>query len=188
MVQQQTAHDLIDVVVQDHRAVDRAFADYENGGLSEPQRRELVDHTITEPVRHSVAEEQHLYPAARRVLADGDEIVDHEVQEHAEAEVVMKRLESTATTDPEFDRLTRQLIGDVRHHVQDEEQDLLPRLREACSADERRELGEKILRAKEAAPTRPHPAAPDRPPANKILAPGAGMVDRLRDALSVRSR
>ncbi|RST04975.1 hemerythrin domain-containing protein, partial [Streptomyces sp. WAC05374] len=34
----------------------------------------------------------------------------------------------------------------------------------------------------------PHPAAPARPPANKLLAPGAGMVDRLRDMLTGRGR
>jgi hypothetical protein len=42
--------------------------------------------------------------------------------------------------------------------------------------------------AKKMAPTRPHPAAPDTPPANKLLAPGAGLVDRLRDALTGRGK
>jgi hypothetical protein len=37
------------------------------------------------------------------------------------------------------------------------------------------------------APTRPHPSAPDHPPFNKLLAPGAGLVDRVRDTLSGRS-
>ncbi|PNG20684.1 hemerythrin, partial [Streptomyces cahuitamycinicus] len=35
---------------------------------------------------------------------------------------------------------------------------------------------------------RPHPSAPDTPPANKLLAPGTGMVDRLRDMLSGRGK
>ncbi|MQA02628.1 MAG: hypothetical protein GEV07_07875 [Streptosporangiales bacterium] len=34
------------------------------------------------------------------------------------------------------------------------------------------------------APTRPHPSAPDSPPANKLLAPPTGLVDRVRDALT----
>src|SRR3954467_8832763 len=40
--------------------------------------------------------------------------------------------------------------------------------------------------AKKTAPTRPHPSAPDKPPANKLLAPGGGLVDRVRHALSGR--
>lgn len=40
--------------------------------------------------------------------------------------------------------------------------------------------------AKKPAPTRPHPAAPDKPPANKLLGPGAGLVDRARDMLTGR--
>ena len=89
--------------------------------------------------------------------------------------------------------MTGKLIDAIRHHVEDEEKDLLPKLRDACDAcdacdaAELRELGEKFEHAKKMAPTRPHPAAPDRPPANKILGPGVGLIDRMRDALSGRN-
>ena len=43
-----------------------------------------------------------------------------------------------------------------------------------------------IESGKDRAPTRPHPSAPDRPPLNKLLAPGAGPVDRIRDHRSGR--
>ena len=99
----------------------------------------------------------------------------------------MKQLEDLEPTDPQFDQLLRQLIEDVRHHVQDEENDLLPKLQSACSDQELRDLGEKVLRAKKMAPTRPHPGAPDKPPANLILGPGAGLIDKIRDGLGGRS-
>ncbi len=179
-------NDLIDVIIQDHRNVESAFRDYENGGLSQEQLRDLAAYIIIELVRHSAAEEQYVYPAAREVLPDGDDIADHEIQEHAEAERVMKELEGVHPGDPAFDRLTRQLIDDIRHHVGDEEQDLLPRLKNNCTPEQLQDLGTKFLLAKDSAPTRPHPSAPDRPPANLILDPGVGMVDRLRDALAGR--
>lgn len=180
--------DLVDVLVKDHRAVESAFEEYERGGLSEQERQGLVDHIITELVRHSVAEEQYLYPTARKSLPDGDSVADREIREHAEAEEVMKQLEGMEPSDAEYDGLVRKLIEDIRHHVDDEERDLFPRLRGSCSAEQLRELGSKITKAKEWAPTRPHPSAPDKPPANMILDPGAGMVDRLRDTLSGRDR
>ncbi|GAB2970067.1 hemerythrin domain-containing protein [Amycolatopsis acidiphila] len=176
--------DLIAVITKDHREVEQMFTELESGRGTPEHRRDLADHVITELVRHSVAEEQFMYPAARRHLDDGDELADHEIEEHAEAEQVMKQLEGVPATDPEFDRLLGELMRDIRHHIKDEEEDLLPKLQQACSPEELRDLGEKVTRAKKIAPTRPHPGAPDRPPANLILDPGAGLIDRLRDALS----
>ncbi len=184
--QAQRDDDLISVLIRDHRAVEGAFQEYEDESLSYPQRRDLIDHVVAELVRHSVAEEQYLYPAAREVLPEGDELADHEIREHAEAEKVMKRIERLDPEKPDFDHAARQLIADIRHHVSDEENDLLPRLQQACTANQLQDLGNKILMAKKSAPTRPHPGAPDTPPANLILDPGVGMVDRLRDALSGR--
>lgn len=182
-----TAHqqDIIDDIITDHREVEAVFAELEKGAGG--NKRDLVEHVIAELVRHSVAEEQYLYPVARRVLPDGDKIADHELEEHAEAERVMKSLDKTDVGDSKFDELTRKLIDSIRHHVEDEEKDLLPKLPDACESAELRKLGEKFENAKKLAPTRPHPSAPDRPPANKILGPGVGLIDRMRDALSGRN-
>jgi len=182
-----TGQDLISVIVTDHREVEAIFTELESREGSPEHRRDLVDHVIAELVRHSVAEEQYMYPAAREALPDGDEIADHELEEHAEAEKVMKELDGLDPTDPKFEDVLTKLMEDIRHHVQEEETDLLPRLQEACSADQLRELGEKVQKAKAIAPTRPHPSAPDKPPANKILGPGTALVDRMRDALTGRS-
>lgn len=179
--------DLISAIVADHREVQAAFEELQSGTGDPQRRRDIADYVITELVRHSVAEEQYLYPVARKVLRDGDEIVDHDLEEHAEVEQVLKQLEGLDATSPEFEELVEKLVSDVNHHLQEEEQDLLPRVREACDHDELVKLGEKFERAKAMAPTRPHPSAPDKPPANKILAPGVGLIDRLRDALSNRS-
>jgi hemerythrin superfamily protein len=179
--------DLIEAIITDHREVEGVFTEIESS--ADPRsRRELVEHVIVELVRHSVAEEQYLYPTARKALPNGDELADHELEEHAEAEEVMKAIEKTDATDPKFDELVGKLMEDIRHHLQDEEKDLLPKLREACDAAELRDLGQKFEHAKKMAPTRPHPSAPDRPPANKILGPGVGLIDRMRDALTGRDR
>ena len=180
-------NNLIDVIIADHREVEKVFAELESGQGDPQHRRDLADHVIAELVRHSVAEEQYMYPAARTVLPDGDSIADHELEEHTQAERVMKALDGMDAEDPRFDELLSELIADIRHHVKDEETDLLPRLAESCSEEQLNELGEQVLKAKEKAPTHPHPAAPDTPPANKILDAGAGVVDRMRDRLTGRA-
>jgi hypothetical protein len=77
----------------------------------------------------------------------------------------------------------RVLIESVRRHVVEEERDLLPAMKRALSPEELRTLADALARAKGSAPTRPHPTAPDEPPASTIANAGAAAYDRSRDAL-----
>ncbi|MDA4889931.1 hemerythrin domain-containing protein [Streptomyces sp. MS2A] len=172
----------------DHREVEELFGKIEALPPGDGQRKKYADQAVIELVRHSVAEEAYLYPAVREFLSDGDTIADKEIEDHAEAERTMKALEGVDASDAEFDRLIGELMAEIRSHVRDEEDNLFPRLRSAATEDQLVKLGEKVRQAKKTAPTRPHPSAPDKPPANKLLAPGTGMVDRVRDALSGRGK
>jgi hemerythrin superfamily protein len=180
--------DLIDVLVHDHHEIESMFVELESGRADPARVRELTDRVIVELVRHSVAEEQYLYPAARKALPGGDALADREIEEHAAAEETMKQLDGMDPTDPAFDGLVAQLITDVRGHIAEEETELFPRLRAAYRPSDLEELGGKVTRAKKMAPTHPHPDTPDTPPMNKLGAPVLGLVDRVRDALGARSR
>jgi hypothetical protein len=48
-------------------------------------------------------------------------------------------------------------------------------------------LRDKVDTAKKLAPTRPHPGTPHSALFHKIVGPGVGLVDRLRDKLTNRS-
>jgi hypothetical protein len=178
-------HDLVDKIITDHREVDAVFKEIESNATPST-RRVLVEHVIAELVRHSVGEEEYLYPVVRRVLPTGDEVANRKLKEHTDAEWIMKRLEGSHTDDAQFDELIAKLIVHVRRHFEDEERDVLPGLRAACSEADLLRLGEKFEHSRRLAPTRPHPSAPNRAPLNKILAPGEGLIDRLRDALTHR--
>jgi hemerythrin-like domain-containing protein len=182
---QAKTQDLIEVLLTDHNEFRSLFDELER--TTDPQRRRhLTDVVIAEVTRHAVAEEMFLYPAARREVPGGDEIVEHEIGEHAEGERIMKDLEDLRPTDPEFDGKLAAMIHSVRHHLDDEETKLFPKMRQHCTPEELRELGRKILLGKRIAPTRPHPDAPDRPPLNLLVAPGVGLVDRVRDLIARR--
>ncbi|WP_268221222.1 hemerythrin domain-containing protein [Streptomyces sp. EMB24] len=180
--------DVIAELVTDHQEVEELFGKIEALPAGDAQRKKYADQAVMELVRHSIAEEAYLYPAVRDFLPDGDSVADKEIEDHAEAERTMKDLEAVDADDPEFDRLVGALMTEIRSHVRDEEDNLFPRLRAAASEDELTKLGDKVRQAKKTAPTRPHPSAPDTPPANKLLAPGTGMVDRVRDALTGRGK
>ncbi|MFF9868878.1 hemerythrin domain-containing protein [Streptomyces sp. NPDC013953] len=179
---------VIQELTADHREVEELFARIEALPAGDERRRDLADELTMELIRHAVAEEEYLYPTVRRYVDGGDDLADKEIADHSEVERMLKELEGCDPGDGRFDTLITRLRTAVGAHVADEENRLFGLLVECCSAGALDELGEKVRSAKRTAPTRPHPSAPDTPPANKLLAPGTGMVDRLRDMLSGRGR
>ena len=151
------------------------------------QRRDLADTVISELVRHSVAEEMYVYPAMRKHLPDGDAAVEHDTTEHKELESTMKQLEAVDASDPQFTELLRQLETILADHIADEERDQFPQLRARIPREELVQMAGKVEAAKKVAPTRPHPGAPNNQVFHKVVGPGVGLVDRLRDKLSGRT-
>ncbi|MGW2254802.1 hemerythrin domain-containing protein [Kitasatospora sp. NPDC001660] len=179
---------VIDELMADHREVEEMFARIQAMTGGDQQLRDAVDEITIELVRHSVAEEQYLYPAVREHIEGGDRLADKETADHGRIENLLKQLENTRTDDPHMNPLLQQLMDEVAAHVQDEENNLFPMLRHACTPQQLDDLGDKIRRAKSMAPTRPHPSAPASPAASKLLAPGVGLVDRARDFVTGRGK
>ncbi|KDN80732.1 hemerythrin domain-containing protein [Kitasatospora cheerisanensis] len=169
----------------DHREIEALFARIRSAATG-TERKELLDEVTVELVRHSVAEEAHLYPAVRDRVPAGEVLADKEVEDHARVERLLKAIESTAAEDPALPGLAATLIEEVTSHIQEEERELFLALQAACDDEELDRLGDRIRRAKATAPTRPHPGAPSSPAARRVLAPGVGLVDRVRDHLTGR--
>jgi len=177
--------DVVDVLTTDHHEVLDLLQQIKV--TTDPvERRDLADTVISELVRHSVAEEMYVYPAMRKHLPDGDEAVEHDTKEHKELEQTMKKLESADADTPEFREILDQLETVLRDHVDDEESEQFPQLRAQVPRDELVEMAGKVEAAKKIAPTRPHPLAPNNQVFHKLVGPGVGLVDRLRDHLTNR--
>jgi hemerythrin superfamily protein len=186
MTSSQSNGDVVDVLTSDHRDVTALIA--EIWTVRDPMvRRDLTDTAISELVRHAVAEEMYVYPAMSKYLPDGDKAVEHDVEEHKELEETMKRLEDVDVSSPEFDEALRNLETILADHVQDEESEQFPELRRRIPREELVELAGKVETAKKLAPTRPHPGAPNNELFHKLVGPGVGLVDRLRDKLTGRA-
>jgi len=177
--------DVVDVLTSDHREVLDLLGQIKLTTDTE-RRRDLADTVISELMRHAVAEEMYVYPAMRKHLPDGDEAVKHDVGEHKELERTMKKLEAVPADSPDFSEVLGQLETILRDHVQDEETEQFPGLRAQIPRDELVEIAHKVEAAKKLAPTRPHPLAPNNQVFHKLVGPGVGLVDRLRDRLTHR--
>jgi hemerythrin superfamily protein len=181
----QIGRDVIDVLTTDHRDVTALIAEIRT--VQDPMiRRDLTDTAISELVRHAVAEEMYVYPAMRKYLADGEKAVEHDIEEHQQLERAMKRLESADVSEPAFDTALGELETILADHVRDEEAEQFPQLRIQVPHGELTELADKVEAAKKLAPTRPHPGAPNSELFHKLVGPGVGLVDRLRDKLTGR--
>ncbi|HET9650469.1 MAG TPA: hemerythrin domain-containing protein [Microlunatus sp.] len=185
MAHTQDQLDVVDILTVDHQEVLDLLQEIKFA-TGDQQRRDLADLVISELVRHSVAEEMYVYPAMRKHLPDGDAAVKHDVEEHKELEATMKELEGVPAGDPRFRVLLDQLEEILRDHVHDEEDEQFPLLRRTIERSELVEIGEKVRLAKQVAPTRPHPSAPNNELFHKLVGPGVGLVDRLRDRLTDR--
>lgn len=165
---------------QDHQAVASLFERFEKAGPNaHVEKRKVADKVIEHLSTHAAIEEQLFYPAVRAKLQDETPTVLEALEEHHAAKLVLSELEKLPSTAERFDAKFTVLIESVRHHVKEEEDELFPKVREAFTVQELEELGEAMAKAKQTAPTRPHPFQPDEPPANVLLGMPVAVLDRL---------
>ncbi|GAA4512180.1 hemerythrin domain-containing protein [Actinoallomurus oryzae] len=182
-----TMMDAIELLEHDHRMVEQLFRDYRSAA-SDEQRRGVVEILIRELSKHAALEELTVYPLVRRLLPEMADEVDDHLDEHMEVKNLLAALDRLSAGDDRESELVARLRREVEHHVHDEETKLLPALRDAADQAELDALGRRLRQAKSAAPTRPHPGAPNRPPALALAAPIAAFYDRIRDRLGGRPR
>ncbi len=185
MSEHQQDVDVVDVLTSDHGEMTELIGQIWLAENPE-HKRDLADTVISEIVRHAVAEEMYVYPAMREHLPNGDEAAEHDIEEHKQIERTMKNLEGVAAGDPRFEELVRELEDLLAHHISGEETEQFPQLRANIPREELVKLASQVETAKKVAPTRPHPAAPNAALFHKLVGPGVGLVDRLRDKLAGR--
>ncbi|HET9594580.1 MAG TPA: hemerythrin domain-containing protein [Anaeromyxobacteraceae bacterium] len=177
--------DAIQLVKKDHRTVEGLFKAFERAARAEKaaEMRRLVREMTRELSVHAVIEEAILYPSLRRAAESAEDQVLEALEEHHLVKLTLAELEGMTRGDERYEAKVSVLVENVRHHVKEEEQELLPRLRKAFSPKDLRDLGDLMAQAKRAAPTRPHPSAPDTPPGNLVAGALAAILDRGRDML-----
>ena len=164
---------------QDHNNVDELFNRFEQlEDTDTTEKRAVVDKIIEHLSIHAAIEEQVFYPAVQDASAEAEDTLLEALEEHHVAKLTLNELEKMAPDDRRFDAKVRVLIESVRHHVQEEEDELFPKVREAMTNEQLNDLGELLEKTKETAPTRPHPFMPDVPPMNQLLGVPMALVDR----------
>ncbi len=146
---------VIDMLTEDHKVVDALMTSYDG---ADGERRDRLVHGIIESLtKHTRIEEQILYPFIRAEVPDGDELVDEAEQEHQEAKDEIAKLSDLSPDDPAFDEAFQTLRDGVRHHVEEEETEVFPKLTEATDEATLVELGARLAQAKALSTRAPRP-------------------------------
>jgi hemerythrin superfamily protein len=132
---------------------------------------------------HAFAEEAVLFPAARRVLPEGDPLTLHIETSHQEVDELAVRIDRSSERDPGHDELLERTFTVLDEDVRTEEDELLPRLQELLSPRELRVLGWQWELVRRISPTRGHPVVSRRPPGQTLSALPLTVLDRSRDNL-----
>jgi hemerythrin superfamily protein len=182
--------DAITTLRDDHKRVEKLFKEFEklekNDG-SATQKKRIVDEIVRELSVHAAIEEQHFYPAVKSQVEEAEDTVLEGLEEHHVVKWTLSELDGMKGDEERFDAKVTVLIESVRHHVEEEEGEMFPKVREAIGRKELQELGQVMDKARASVPAKPQPKAPDEPPANLIGrtkdAPEAksGFLGRLRE-------
>ena len=175
--------DAIAVLKADHRKVTELFDRFGKLGERAHTTRERTLARLSEELSvHAGIEENVFYPAVRARFAERNEsMVLEALEEHHVVKVLLRELESM---DPRSERYVAKvtvLREIVDHHVEEEESELFKRVRDAFSRSELRDLGAELEAARSTAPTRPHPSAPDEPPASTVATVLTAPLDAAAD-------
>lgn len=174
--------DAITLLKADHRTVEDLFRRFEQASAGATNaRRDLVARMVRELSVHAEIEETVFYPAVRRAARDLEPVVLAALEEHHVAKWLLSELDGMSPEHERFEAKTLVLIENVRTHVEQEEDDFFPLVRDRLSRKELADLGEALAKAKEGAPTHPHPRSPDTPPGNVVTGAVSAVLDRARD-------
>jgi hemerythrin superfamily protein len=121
------APDAIELIKRDHAAVKKAFRDFAKSKYKDPNaRREFVATICNDLTMHTKLEEEIFYPAVRAKIKD-DELMNEALVEHNSANTLIAELGKLQGDDPMLKPTVTVLEEYVKHHVREEERDILPK-------------------------------------------------------------
>lgn len=119
---------VVDMLKADHKKVKGLFEEFKSAGGRE--RSEIAKSAIQELEIHADLEETLIYPAIRKEV-DEDDMMSEAVEEHHLVHVLIKELKSLKPGDEKFKAKFTVLGELVQHHIEEEENEMLPQAEES---------------------------------------------------------
>jgi hypothetical protein len=119
-----TPNPAVSLLKEDHDRVKELFERFE-ASRSRPAKIKIVREALVELKVHAAIEEELFYPAVRKPV--GKEIMNEADEEHHVAKLLIAELDAMDGSESHFDAKFMVLAENVRHHIDEEEGEMLPK-------------------------------------------------------------
>jgi hemerythrin superfamily protein len=147
----------IEMLKKQHREVEALFEEFESAGEKAVKTKERVFRDIANALAlHADIEEKIFYPEAK--TAETEEILRESVEEHLSVRRLIADVLEAGAEDEQFDAKVSVLKEQVEHHVEEEEEELFPKVSKARSKEELEEMGQRMQQMAEELESEGEPA------------------------------
>ena len=148
--------DAIVLLKNDHKEIRHVFKQFQDAGDDAHKRKsKLVDRMLELLTVHTYIENEGMYPRVRELVPEIEDDVLESYEEHHVADVLCMELAAMSADDERFTAKTTVLIENVSHHMDEEESDWFPKVREALGRKQLQEIGAEMIELKKKAPRKP---------------------------------
>jgi hemerythrin-like domain-containing protein len=148
--------DAIVLLKADHKQVKSLFRKFEQAGEdAHATKARLVDEILEALTVHTYIENEGMYPDVLRLLPDLKDDILESYEEHHVADVLCMELAAMHPEDERFDAKVTVLIENVEHHIEEEEDEWFPQVRDQLGRKQLQEIGAHLLELRDKAPRRP---------------------------------
>jgi hemerythrin-like domain-containing protein len=124
----------IEMLKEDHRKVKELFEEFEHA-QQDQVKEHIVENTVHELEIHATLEEEIFYPAAEEEIGE-KESIDEAREEHHVVKLLIGELKKMSADDERYDAKYTVLAENVKHHIEEEESELFPKLEGKLDAEE----------------------------------------------------
>ncbi|MFI6759781.1 hemerythrin domain-containing protein [Micromonospora sp. NPDC050417] len=148
--------DALVLLKEDHKEIRALFNEFQQAGENATKKKGAIVERILEALTvHTYIENECMYPETRKLLPDLEDDVLESYEEHHVADVLCLELAAMKPEDERFDAKTMVLIENVTHHIEEEEEEWFPKVREGLDRKKLQEIGERMIELREQAPRKP---------------------------------
>jgi hemerythrin superfamily protein len=124
---------------QQHKEIEKLFEDFEIA--NSPRGRRQVFEKIADALAvHAAIEERHFYPAVKEEQTE--DILLQSVEEHLEIKRIIADLLAMEAEDEDFGDKVKVLQEEVDHHVEEEQDELFPKVEKLLDVETLEAIGE----------------------------------------------
>jgi hemerythrin superfamily protein len=127
----------IELLKTQHGEVKTLFKKIEKA--EDDEKLDLFEQLADDLAVHATIEEKHFYPATKN--ARTEELLQEAVEEHLSVKRLIADLLEMSPDDAQFDAKVAVLKEQVEHHVEEEENELFPKVQKMLKAEELEDLG-----------------------------------------------